>query len=73
MALITHIQLCGRKIRAVKKTVLEVNFDRSYFSMWTRAAGAEQGDVPSYSRMQLDRRQAAELCALLQNFLEEEN
>ncbi len=73
MARIMDIKKCERPVRVNSKTVMEVNFDRRYFSMWVHAAGQEGGAQANPPSMQLDVEKAKRLRAYLTDFIEEEN
>ena len=69
MAYITQIRYCRRPIHWNRKTVLDVSHNDKLFSLWTAAAGAENGVEVSPASLQLDREQASILLAYLQDFL----
>ena len=71
MARITNIRKCKRPIRVESRTVMDVNMDQSYFSMWIYAAGQESGQELRPLSIQLDRDMAAQLHRHLENFLKE--
>lgn len=69
MARITHIRKCSRPIRVESRTVMDINTNDAYFSMWVHASGQEMGmDLRSLS-IQLDREMAQQLHDYLEDFL----
>ena len=55
MARITHIRKCSRPIRVESRTVMDINTNDAYFSMWVHAAGQEMGMDLRPLSIQLDR------------------
>lgn len=71
MAQITEIRPCGKMIRVKNKTVMEINHDRRFFSMWVCAAGQETGVSAGAFSIQLDREMARRLRGALSDFIGE--
>lgn len=72
MAVIMDIRHTNKKIAAREKTVMEVNMDDRYFSIWVYEAGAENGIRHSPLNIQLDRKHAVMLKENLEEFLKKE-
>lgn len=72
MARITQIRKCRRPIRVESRTVMDVNMDTRYFSMWVYAAGQESGRDLRPLSIQLDHELANQLQGYLEAFLNEE-
>ena len=69
MARITNIRKCSRPIRVESRTVMDVNADHAYFSIWVHAAGQEMGTQVRPLSIQLDRAAARQLREYLDDFL----
>jgi len=69
MAKITDIRKCGRLINIHNKTVMDVNFNQKYFSIWVHAAGQESGLETCPLDVQLDSAMAERLRNYLNEFL----
>jgi len=65
MARIMNIRKCGRDIRINNKTVMDVNSNETYFSMWVHTAGQETGLSTCPLNLQLD----VEMAKLLRDYL----
>lgn len=72
MARITHIRKCSRPIRVESRTVMDINTNQTYFSMWVHAAGQEMGTDLHPLSIQLDRPAAQRLRDYLEDFLSRE-
>lgn len=72
MARITHIRKCSRPIRVESRTVMDINTNPTYFSMWVHAAGQEMGTELRSLSIQLDHSMAQQLRDYLEDFLSEE-
>lgn len=70
MAKITDIRLCNRRIRVVNRSVMEVNSNEQYFSIWVHAAGQETGNDLHPTSIQMDKEKARQLLAHLKSFVE---
>ena len=57
--IIAQSDYCRRPIHWNRKTVLDVSHNDKLFSLWTAAAGAENGVEVSPASIQLDREQAS--------------
>lgn len=71
MARIMDIRKCSRLIRASNKTVMDVNFNTKYFSMWVHMAGQEGGLDTCPLNIQLDAEMAVRLRNYLNDFIAE--
>ena len=69
MARITHIRKCSRPISVESRTVMDINTNDAYFSMWVHAAGQEMGMDLRPLSIQLDREMAQQLHDYLEDFL----
>lgn len=69
MARITQIRKCKRPIRVESRTVMDINMDTRYFSMWVYAAGQESGQDLRPLSIQLDHELASQLQGHLETFL----
>ena len=72
MARITDIRRCNRLIHADSRTVMDVNSNGQYFSMWVRSAGQETGMGTYPLSIQLDAEMAAKLRGYLEDFLNDQ-
>lgn len=70
MARIMDIRKCDRPVRVSSKTVMEINYDQNYFSMWVHAAGQEGGLEACPPSIQLDVETAGQLCEYLKDFIQ---
>jgi len=71
MARIMNIRKCGRDIRINNKTVMDVNSNETYFSMWVHTAGQETGLGTCPLNLQLDVEMAKRLRDYLNDFIAE--
>ncbi|HEX2986496.1 MAG TPA: hypothetical protein VHO71_06765 [Caproiciproducens sp.] len=71
MAGITDIRKSERPIRVNGRTVMDVNYNDRYFSMWVYAAGQENGLEASPPSIQLDKTAARRLFDFLSDFIAE--
>ena len=71
MAIITDIRKCSKIIRVNNKTVMDVNSNEKYFSIWVHTAGQETGLSTCPLNMQLDVEMAKRLCRYLNDFIAE--
>lgn len=71
MAQITEIRPCGKMIRVKNKTVMDINYNQKFFSMWVSAAGQESGIDTCALNIQLDKEMAKRLRGALSDFLGE--
>ncbi|WP_050698247.1 hypothetical protein [Anaeromassilibacillus senegalensis] len=71
MARITQIRKCKRPIRVESRTVMDINMDTRYFSMWVYAAGQESGQDLRPLSIQLDHERASQLQGYLETFLKQ--
>lgn len=71
MARIMDIRKCDREIRVKNKTVMDINYNERYFSMWVYAAGQEGGAEPCPLNIQLDAETAKRLSYYLADFIQE--
>ena len=71
MARIMDIRKCGKIIRVNNKTVMDVNSNEKYFSIWVHTAGQETGLSTCPLNMQFDVEMAERLRCYLNNFIEE--
>lgn len=63
------IRKCSKLISVNNKTVMDVNFNKEYFSIWVHAAGQESGLETCPLNMQMDAAMAARLKDYLNEFL----
>lgn len=71
MARIMDIRKSGRIIRVSNKTVMDVNSNEKYFSMWVHTAGQESGLDTCPLNIQLDVEMAMRLRDYLNDFIAE--
>ncbi|HEX3038837.1 MAG TPA: hypothetical protein VHP54_00900 [Caproiciproducens sp.] len=71
MAKIMDIRKCGKMIRVNNKTVMDVNSNDEYFSMWVHTAGQESGLGTCPLNIQLDAQMARRLRDYLSDFIGE--
>ncbi len=71
MARIMDIRKSGRMIRVSGKTVMDINSNEKYFSMWVHTAGQETGLGTCPLNVQLDVEMATRLRNLLNDFIGE--
>lgn len=71
MAQITEIRPCGKMIRVKNKTVMEINYNQKFFSMWVSATGQEAGIDTCPLNIQLDKEMAKRLRCALSDFIGE--
>lgn len=71
MARIMNIQPCSRMIRVRNKTVMDINSNQKFFSMWIHAAGQENGLDICPLNIQLDKGMAIRLRDALSEFIED--
>ncbi len=69
MARIMDIRKCGKMIRVNSKTVMDINSNDEYFSMWVHTAGQESGLGTCPLNIQLDAQMARKLRDYLSNFI----
>lgn len=69
MARIMDIRKCGKMIRIKNKTVMDINSDEKYFSMWVHTAGQESGLSTCPLSIQLDVELAVRLRDYLDDFI----
>lgn len=71
MARIMDIQKTTKMIRVSKKTVMDINYNQKYFSMWVHTAGQESGLSTCPLNVQLDVEMAKRLRSFLTDFIGE--
>ncbi len=69
MARIMDIRKCTRAVRVSNKTVMDINSNEKYFSMWIHTAGQENGLETCPLSIQLDVQMAARLRDYLNDFI----
>lgn len=69
MARIMDIRKCDREIRVNSKTVMDVQYNEEYFSMWVYKAGQERGMDLCPLNIQMDSEIAGRLVNYLNQFL----
>ncbi len=69
MARIMDIRKCSRMIRVSSKTVMDVNSNKKYFSIWVHTAGQESGLGMNPLSIQLDVEMATRLRDELSDFI----
>ncbi len=69
MARIMDIRKCSRMIRVSNRTVMDVNSNKKYFSMWVHTAGQEGGLDTCPLSIQLDVDMAVRLRDSLNDFI----
>ena len=69
MAKIMDIRKCGKMIRVNNKTVMDVNYNEEYFSIWVHTAGQETGLETCPLNIQLDTQMAQRLSDYLNDFI----
>lgn len=72
MARIMDIRKCNRIIRINNKTVMDINTNEEYFSMWVHTAGQETGLGTCPLNIQLDPEMAVCLRDYLNNFIQKQ-
>jgi len=72
MARITDIRKCNKIIRVSNQTVMDINSNKEYFSMWVHTAGQETGLGTSPLNIQLNEQMAVRLRNELNEFIEKE-
>jgi len=72
MARITDIRKCNKIIRVSNQTVMDINSNKEYFSMWVHTAGQETGLGTSPLNIQLNEQMAVRLRNYLNEFIEKE-
>ena len=70
MARITDIRKCNKIIRVNNQTVMDINSNKEYFSMWVHTAGQESGLGTSPLNIQLNEQMAERLRNYLNEFIE---
>lgn len=70
MARITDIRKCNKIIRVNNQTVMDINSNKEYFSMWVHTAGQETGLGTSPLNIQLNEQMAERLRNYLNEFIE---
>jgi len=70
MARIMDIRKCNRTISVSNKTVMDVNFNEEYFSIWVHTAGQETGLGTCPLNIQLDAKMAVCLRDHLNEFIQ---
>ncbi|QEY34216.1 hypothetical protein FL966_03655 [Caproiciproducens galactitolivorans] len=73
MARIMDIRKCDREIRVNSRTVMDVQYNDEYFSMWVYKAGQERGLDLCPLSIQLDAEIAGRLVNYLNQFLKNKN
>nr|WP_319488014.1 hypothetical protein [uncultured Caproiciproducens sp.] len=68
MARIMDIRKCSKLISVHNKTVMDVNFNKKYFSIWVYAAGQESGLETCPLNVQMDAAMAMKLRDYLNEF-----
>lgn len=63
------IRKCNKIIRVKNKTVMDINSNSKYFSIWVHTAGQESGLDTSPLNMQLDLNMAIRLKNYLNEFI----
>jgi hypothetical protein len=69
MARIMDIRKCSKNIRINNKTVIDVNSNEKYFSIWVHTAGQEMGLSTCPLNIQLDVEMAKCLRDYLNDFI----
>lgn len=69
MARIMDIRKCSKMIRVNSKTVMDINSNGKYFSMWVHTAGQESGLDTCPLNIQLDAQMARRLRDYLNDFI----